>query len=194
MPRQDLEDGVMLELNQLPYPQEIISCQTLVLTMILLQLKIIYLLQNKNWDMYGRKQLSKKPNNHQETILCPILDKTKMLERLLEVLLKWNSNMDINGMLLESLQHHLQEITQFLTLVKITILPFLRVTLRMQNKDLDHGTLIEILIVMFSLKLMLMKDLTQFAHLLAALSINKRKLLWVIQLTIQFQILVEIEI
>jgi len=194
MPRQDLEDGVMLELNQLPYPQEIISCQTLVRTMILLQLKIIYLLQNKNWDMYGRKQLSKKPNNHQETILCPILDKTKMLKRLLEVLLKWNSNMDINGMLLESLQHHLQEITQFLTLVKITILPFLRVTLQMQNKDLDHGTLIEILIVIFSLKLILTKDLTQFAHLLAALSINKRKLLWVIQLTIQFQILVEIEI
>jgi len=64
----------------------------------------------------------------------------------------------------------------------------------MQNKDLDHGTLIEILIVIFSLKLILTKDLTQFAHLLAALSINKRKLLWVIQLTIQFQILVEIEI
>jgi len=194
MLKQDLEDGVMLELNQLLHPQEIILCQTSVQTMILLQLKIIYLLQNKNWDMYGRKQLSKKPNNHQETILCPILDKTKMLKRLLEVLLKWNSNMDINGMLLESLQHHLQEITQFLTLVKITILPFLRVTLQMQNKDLDHGTLIEILIVIFSLKLILTKDLTQFAHLLAALSINKRKLLWVIQLTIQFQILVEIEI
>jgi hypothetical protein len=149
--------------------------------------------------MYGRKQLSNNKLNHQEIILCQTSDRTKMSEKLLVVLLKWSSNMDTNGMLLESLHQHLQEITVSPTLGKTMTFKFQRPTLQVLNKDLDHGTLRDIQLhtvikVLFSLKLMLTKDQTLSALPLAALSTSKRKLVWDIQLTIQFQTMEEIEI
>lgn len=146
---------------------------------MLLILKLTFQQQNNSWDMFGRKQLSKKPNNHQETISCPILDKIEMSEQHLLVFNKERGNITINGMLLKSQQHHLQEIIKSLILVKTTTLEIQGVTLQVPKKDLEHGLLIDSQRILFSLKLMLMKvkDLTQFAHQLVALNTSKRKLL-----------------
>jgi len=179
MLNQDSVNGKMLVLNQLMHHQEITLSQTSEQTMMLLILKLTFQQQNNSWDMFGRKQLSNKPNNHLETILCQISDKIEMSERLLIVLLKWKCNKTINGMLLESLLHHLQEITKSQILVKTTTLEIQGVTLQVPKKDLEHGLLIDSQRILFSLKLMLMrvKDLTQFAHQLVALNTSKRKLL-----------------
>lgn len=186
----------MLVLNQQKHHQEITLSQTSVQTMMLLILKLTYQLQNKSWVMSGRKQLSKKPNNHQETILCPILDKIEMSEQHLLVFNKERGNITINGMLLKSQQHHLQEIIKSLILVKTTTLEIQGTTLQVPKRDLEHGPWIDSQRILFSLQLMLMKekDLTQFAPQLAAPNTSKRKLVWDILLTIQFPTLVEIEI
>jgi len=141
--------------------------------------------------------LSNQPKNHQETILCQILEQTMMLEQLLLALLKWKSNKVINGMPLERPQYHHQEIIMSLTLVKTMTLQIQGSTWQLPKRDLANGNMTqETQRILFSLRLMLTKEKSQiqFVPQQDADNILTKKLLWDTQLTTQFQTLVEIRI